>query len=59
MYIYIIYVIIDHYIYIYIHQGIIQEFAVEAIKPEFGISSNRAEGFGGLFMSKSLTQYDI
>ena len=50
---------IDYYIYIYIHQGIIQEFAVEAIKHEFGISSNRAEGFGGLFMSKSLSLYDI
>ena len=28
---------IDHCIYIYIHQGIIQEFAVEAIKHEIYI----------------------
>ena len=34
------------------HQGVIQEFAVEAVKHELGISNNRAEGFGGQYMSK-------
>ena len=29
-----------------------QEFAVEAVKHELGISNNRTEGFGGLCMSK-------
>ena len=35
-------------------QGVIQEFAVEAVKYELGISNNRAEGFSGLCMSKVL-----
>ena len=35
-------------------QGVIQEFAFEAIKDELGISNNRPEGFGGLFVSKVL-----
>ena len=36
------------------YQGLIQEFAVEAVKHELRISNNGAEGFGGLFMSKVL-----
>ena len=35
------------------YDGVIQEFAVEAV--ELAISNNRAEGFGGLFVSKVLT----
>ena len=34
------------------HQGVIQEFAVEAVKHELGISNNRGEAFGGLSISK-------
>ena len=33
-------------------QGVIQEFAVEAVKHELGISNNRAEVFGSLCMPK-------
>ena len=35
-------------------QGVIQEFVLEAVKHELRISNNRAEGFGGLSMSKVL-----
>ena len=38
-------------------QGVIQEFAVEAVKHELGISNNRAEGFGGLCMSTKIFLY--
>ena len=38
----------------YLFGGVIQEFAVEVIKHDLESSVNRAEGFGGLFMSKVL-----
>ena len=40
-------------------QGVIQEFAVEAVKHELGISNNRADGFGGLYMSKDFPLYGV
>ena len=35
-----------------LHQGVIQEFSVAAVKHDLEISNNRAEGFSSLCMSK-------
>ena len=35
-----------------LHQGVIQEFPVQAVERDLGISNNRAERFGSLCMSK-------
>ena len=38
-----------------LHQGVIQEFPVQAVKHDLGISKNRPERFGSLCMSKVFT----